>query len=199
MSFSSCPMIMPPSFGFVAFSASPCHLLNHRFGALSSKNLRCSDFRLFLTSSRLRRHIPCRTKPISLGTEARQDLFPSSKNANRSSQTRMQPLVSSTTLTSGEVSVESLTPMMRHWVEVKRKYPNFLILYRVGDFFEVSAYPVLATIPSLARSFGSASIILTYRELPRHSFLCFALLPHSCNIVGFVFAFLAFGFYASGF
>lgn len=29
-----------------------------------------------------------------------------------------------------------LTPMYRHYVEVKEKYPNALLLYRVGDFFE---------------------------------------------------------------
>lgn len=29
-----------------------------------------------------------------------------------------------------------LTPMMQHYVEVKEQYPNALLLYRVGDFFE---------------------------------------------------------------
>ena len=31
---------------------------------------------------------------------------------------------------------EKLTPMYRHYVEVKELYPNALLLYRVGDFFE---------------------------------------------------------------
>ncbi len=31
---------------------------------------------------------------------------------------------------------EDLTPMYKHYVEVKEQYPNSLLLYRVGDFFE---------------------------------------------------------------
>ncbi|MDY6785893.1 MAG: DNA mismatch repair protein MutS [Cyanobacteriota bacterium] len=31
---------------------------------------------------------------------------------------------------------EKLSPMMQHYVEVKEQYPNALLLYRVGDFFE---------------------------------------------------------------
>ena len=31
---------------------------------------------------------------------------------------------------------EKLTPMMQHYIEVKEQYPNALLLYRVGDFFE---------------------------------------------------------------
>jgi DNA mismatch repair protein MutS len=31
---------------------------------------------------------------------------------------------------------EKLTPMYQHYVEVKEQYPNTLLLYRVGDFFE---------------------------------------------------------------
>ncbi len=35
-----------------------------------------------------------------------------------------------------ELDIEKLTPMMQHYVEIKEKYPNALLLYRVGDFFE---------------------------------------------------------------
>ncbi|HAC63770.1 MAG TPA: DNA mismatch repair protein MutS, partial [Cyanothece sp. UBA12306] len=31
---------------------------------------------------------------------------------------------------------EKLTPMYQHYVMVKKQYPNALLLYRVGDFFE---------------------------------------------------------------
>jgi DNA mismatch repair protein MutS len=31
---------------------------------------------------------------------------------------------------------EKLTPMMQHYIELKEQYPNALLLYRVGDFFE---------------------------------------------------------------
>ncbi|PZO36357.1 MAG: DNA mismatch repair protein MutS [Leptolyngbya sp.] len=34
------------------------------------------------------------------------------------------------------VNWDDLTPMMRHYVEMKEQYPHALVLYRVGDFFE---------------------------------------------------------------
>ncbi|NJN91329.1 MAG: DNA mismatch repair protein MutS, partial [Leptolyngbyaceae cyanobacterium SL_5_14] len=34
------------------------------------------------------------------------------------------------------VNRDNLTPMMRHYVELKDQYPHALLLYRVGDFFE---------------------------------------------------------------
>lgn len=39
-------------------------------------------------------------------------------------------------LSSWNVDLGQLSPMMAHYVETKRKYSNFLLLYRVGDFFE---------------------------------------------------------------
>jgi DNA mismatch repair protein MutS len=35
-----------------------------------------------------------------------------------------------------EVEREALTPMMRHYADVKDQYPQAILLYRVGDFFE---------------------------------------------------------------
>jgi DNA mismatch repair protein MutS len=35
-----------------------------------------------------------------------------------------------------KLDFEKLTPMMQHYLEVKEQYPNALLLYRVGDFFE---------------------------------------------------------------
>jgi len=35
-----------------------------------------------------------------------------------------------------QVHRESLTPMMRHYVDLKDDYPHALLLYRIGDFFE---------------------------------------------------------------
>jgi DNA mismatch repair protein MutS len=35
-----------------------------------------------------------------------------------------------------DVNREALTPMMRHYVELKEQYPYALLLYRIGDFFE---------------------------------------------------------------
>ncbi|HIK29669.1 MAG: DNA mismatch repair protein MutS [Oscillatoriaceae bacterium SKW80] len=35
-----------------------------------------------------------------------------------------------------DIDPEQLSPMYRHYVEVKKQYPHALLLYRVGDFFE---------------------------------------------------------------
>jgi DNA mismatch repair protein MutS len=34
------------------------------------------------------------------------------------------------------VNRDDLTPMMRHYVDIKNQYPHALLLYRIGDFFE---------------------------------------------------------------
>jgi DNA mismatch repair protein MutS len=34
------------------------------------------------------------------------------------------------------IDKSQLSPMYQHYVEVKEQYPNALLLYRVGDFFE---------------------------------------------------------------
>lgn len=34
------------------------------------------------------------------------------------------------------IDLKSLTPMMKHWYSVKKKYPQHLIAYRMGDFYE---------------------------------------------------------------
>ena len=36
-----------------------------------------------------------------------------------------------------ELNWEKLSPMMQHYVEIKEQYPHALLLYRVGDFYEV--------------------------------------------------------------
>ncbi len=35
-----------------------------------------------------------------------------------------------------EINERSLTPMMKHWYAVKKKYPEHLCAYRMGDFYE---------------------------------------------------------------
>jgi DNA mismatch repair protein MutS len=39
-------------------------------------------------------------------------------------------------MTLEQINVEDLTPMMKHWYSVKKKYPDHLIAYRMGDFYE---------------------------------------------------------------
>lgn len=33
--------------------------------------------------------------------------------------------------------IQSSTPMMRQYLEIKAQYPNTLVLYRLGDFYEL--------------------------------------------------------------
>ena len=35
-----------------------------------------------------------------------------------------------------DINVKNLTPMMRHWFSVKKQYPEHLLAYRMGDFYE---------------------------------------------------------------
>ncbi|MHA1282657.1 MAG: DNA mismatch repair protein MutS [Promethearchaeota archaeon] len=35
-----------------------------------------------------------------------------------------------------DIDEKSLTPMMRHWYSIKKKYPDHLVAYRMGDFYE---------------------------------------------------------------
>ncbi len=35
-----------------------------------------------------------------------------------------------------EINVRKLTPMLKHWYTVKKKYPEHLLAYRMGDFYE---------------------------------------------------------------
>jgi len=35
-----------------------------------------------------------------------------------------------------DIKFKDLTPMMKHWYSVKKKYPEHLIAYRMGDFYE---------------------------------------------------------------
>ena len=36
-----------------------------------------------------------------------------------------------------EVDRKSLSPMMQQYMEIKDKYPNELLFYRLGDFYEL--------------------------------------------------------------
>ena len=35
-----------------------------------------------------------------------------------------------------DIKVKELTPMMQHWYSVKKKYPDTILAYRMGDFYE---------------------------------------------------------------
>ena len=36
-----------------------------------------------------------------------------------------------------EVDLTKVTPMMRHYIDVKKENPDVIIFYRLGDFYEV--------------------------------------------------------------
>ena len=42
----------------------------------------------------------------------------------------------STNNTIEDINVRTLTPMMKHWYSVKKAYPEHLLAYRMGDFYE---------------------------------------------------------------
>ncbi len=36
-----------------------------------------------------------------------------------------------------EVDMSQLSPMMRHYMETKKQYPDCILFYRLGDFYEM--------------------------------------------------------------
>lgn len=39
-------------------------------------------------------------------------------------------------INSADVNIEDLTPVMQHYMEIKRQHPDAILLYQLGDFFE---------------------------------------------------------------
>ena len=35
-----------------------------------------------------------------------------------------------------DIDPKKMTPMLKHWYEIKKKYPENLLAYRMGDFYE---------------------------------------------------------------
>ena len=52
-------------------------------------------------------------------------------------------------MTTEEVDFEGLTPVMRQVVEAKRKYPDTLLFFRLGDFYELFFEDALVAAPML--------------------------------------------------
>lgn len=77
-----------------------------------------------------------RQLPPTLSTRSTIDpseLFPGSMSS--------EPQVSNAPITDTRwdaltIDTERLTPMMQHFVELKRQYPQTILLYRLGDFYE---------------------------------------------------------------
>ena len=36
-----------------------------------------------------------------------------------------------------DIDISQLSPMMQHYVETKREYPDCILFYRLGDFYEM--------------------------------------------------------------
>ena len=48
-----------------------------------------------------------------------------------------------------EIDISQLSPMMQHYMETKKEYPDCILFYRLGDFYEMffdDALKVLSTI-----------------------------------------------------
>jgi DNA mismatch repair protein MutS len=73
-----------------------------------------------------------------------------------------------------EVNRDALTPMMRHYVELKDQYPNALLLYRIGDFFETFFQDAIAVARELeivltAKHAGEAVGQVPLAGIPHHA------------------------------
>mgnify|MGYP000476566141 CR=1 FL=1 len=36
-----------------------------------------------------------------------------------------------------EIDISQLSPMMQHYMETKKEYPDCILFYRLGDFYEM--------------------------------------------------------------
>ncbi len=75
-------------------------------------------------------------------------------------------------MTLENINVKELTPMMHHWFQIKKEYPEHLIAYRMGDFYEFfydDAIKIskLIGITLTKRKLGSSSYPLA--GIPHHS------------------------------
>ncbi len=73
-----------------------------------------------------------------------------------------------------EVNRDDLTPMMRHYAEVKDDYPYALLLYRVGDFFETFFQDAIAIARELelvltSKDAGKAVGKVPLAGIPHHA------------------------------
>lgn len=72
------------------------------------------------------------------------------------------------------VNWDDLTPMMRHYVEMKEQYPHALVLYRVGDFFETFFQDAIAIARELelvltSKDAGKAIGKVPLAGIPHHA------------------------------
>jgi DNA mismatch repair protein MutS len=72
------------------------------------------------------------------------------------------------------VNWDDLTPMMRHYVEMKEQYPHALVLYRVGDFFETFFQDAIAIARELelvltSKDAGKAIGRVPLAGIPHHA------------------------------
>ena len=73
-----------------------------------------------------------------------------------------------------DVNREALTPMMRHYVEIKDQYPHALLLYRIGDFYETFFQDAIAIARALelvltAKHAGEAIGQVPLAGIPHHA------------------------------
>ncbi len=71
----------------------------------------------------------------------------------------------STRLSITDVSLEKMTPAMRRYLELKREYHEYLLFYRMGDFYELFFEDAITTSGALGLALTSRSKI-DDREIP---------------------------------
>ena len=48
-----------------------------------------------------------------------------------------------------EIDISQLSPMMQHYMETKKEYPDCILFYRLGDFYEMFFDDALAASKAL--------------------------------------------------
>ena len=79
-------------------------------------------------------------------------------------------------ITADEKSIGSLTPMLAQYIEIKRAHSNYLLFYRMGDFYELFFEDA-----KVAALFGLTQTLLCVINLDRHCVLYFASIFNTVN------------------
>ena len=74
----------------------------------------------------------------------------------------------------GQINERNLTPMMRHWFSIKKKYTEHLIAYRMGDFYEFF-YDDAVRVSKLL------GITLTNRKIGNDKYPLAGIPHHACK------------------
>ena len=63
-----------------------------------------------------------------------------------------------------EIDISQLSPMMQHYMETKKEYPDCILFYRLGDFYEMFFDDALAASKALEITLTGKNVAL--RNVP---------------------------------